>query len=216
MDTRPLSSSAFSTSGIGPNDDVDFDHEAMLSQLLLHNLDSGMDLATISQQKRESAAINSGLGIGLSDLEMDNAKRDKIVMTCERRGSESTIASSRNSHSCSQSPPSLPLSPHRNRFTLESTGSGATLYEPSLPATPSWKEKTFDVPPSPISPGSVFNYGRERHSSLSPGRNVSVYEPLCEPESSTTNSTKMQRKVPDSKQDPRVSDVAKPRPPSPS
>src|SRR6202044_1702104 len=108
-------------------------------------LDSGMDLATISRQQRESAAINFGLGIGFSDLEMDDAKRDKIVMTCERRGSESTIASSRDSRSYSQSPPSLLLlSPHRNRFTLESTGSAATLYEPSLPATPSWKEKSFE------------------------------------------------------------------------
>jgi hypothetical protein len=208
MDAPPPLPSVFPGNDIGPRDDVDFDQgEAMLSQMLLRNLDSEMDLSMATQQQRESAAVGLGLGLGIgfADLAMDSAKREKIIMTCERRGSESTITSSHNSHSYSPSSPSFLLPPHlqRHRFTHDSTGSATTLYEPSSPVSPSWKEKALELPP--ISPVRIVR-GQEHCSPPSPGCNVSVYGSPA-----PTTETEMQSPVPEDpnlEQDARSDDDA--------
>jgi hypothetical protein len=87
------------------------------------------------------------------------------------------------------------------------------LYEPSSPASLLWKEKAFDVPPSPMSPVGIFN-SREQRSSLSPSRDLSVHEPLREPEPATETET--HSRVSSSERNPHVDDDATPRPLSPS
>ena len=200
MNTSPISPSTFSKNGIGPMEvDSGFDPgEAILSQLLLQSLDNDVDITSVSPQQRESAAVGLGLGLGIgfADLAMDSAKRDKIIMTCERRGSESTVGSSHNSHSAHNSLPLSPFPPHSqmHRFTLEST---ATLYEPSSPISPSGKDKASDLP-----------------LSTNPSRHTSVQEPppKQEPqsESETQNPISEQPNVIQIK-----NDHATPRAPSP-
>jgi hypothetical protein len=183
MDPPPLAPSAFPGNDIGPTEIVEFDQdEAMLSQLLLRNLDSDLDLTSAALQQRESAAVGLSLG-GLVDIAMDSVKRERIIMTCERRGSESTVASSDNSHGYSPSSPSfplpLPLHLQRHRFTLESSVSATTLYEPSSPASQEWKEKTLDLPPSPIYPVEIM-HGGEQCLPTHPDGDVLVHDALSE------------------------------------
>jgi hypothetical protein len=214
MVTPSLSPSTFPGNYIGPTEIVDFDPgEAILSQMLLRNLDSDMNLTMASQQQKVSAAVGLGLGLGIgfADLAMDSAKREKIIMTCERRGSESTITSSHNSHGgCSQLSPPFPHSPklYRQRFTLESTASDTILYEP---ASPLWKGKTLDLPPSPVSPAGDA-YGQEQGMIPFPSQDAIIDRPP--PLEPTVENTGLGG-CRSSEQEPRSDDDATPRALSP-
>lgn len=194
---------------------MEFDRdEALLSQLLLRNLDSDLDLTL---QQRESDAVGLGLGHGISfaDIAMDSAKRERIIVNCERRGSESTVTSSHDYSPSSSSFP-LPFHQQQHRLTHGSTGSAATLYEPSSPVSPSWKEMALDMPVSQISPPGIVQ-GHEQHNfPVSSGHEESVYNPPVELE--LLAELEIINPVPGSQEleDPCSDDDATPRALSPS
>ena len=79
---------------IGPLEDADFDQEeAILSQILLKNLDNQVNLPRERRvSESELVALGLGLGFGKNAEDIPRAKRKNLVIvTCERRGSESTI-----------------------------------------------------------------------------------------------------------------------------
>lgn len=130
-------------------EDVDFikSEEALLAQLLLRNLDYDPEF---DAEKRSSAIVGLGLGLG-NDLVEYELKRDRrIIVTCERRGSESTVDSSASTNCTLLN--GMPIQPTRLRLeststyctTVGTTGSNITLCEP-LPS----QDKRCCEPPGP-------------------------------------------------------------------
>ena len=125
---------------IGPLEDVDLDQEeAILSQILLQTLDSQLNLPrerTVSDS--ELAGLGLGLGFGQGAQGKPRTKRKNLVIvTCERRGSESTIVAGSISDTTCDSPNSqmtaCTSSPQRK--TRKQKSSSSTEQSVSVPRT---------------------------------------------------------------------------------
>lgn len=113
---------------VGPLEDAEFDpEEALLSQILLQNLDSQVNLPLERRvSEAELAGLGLGLGFGQDAEDKSRANRDNLVIvTCERRGSESTLASGSISDVICDSPNSqmtaFSSSPQRKTTTQKSS-----------------------------------------------------------------------------------------------